>query len=114
METAFGPVWLTITTWVFTALLLFLAIVSSSAARGAIAPNPLVGIRTPKVRSSARAWRAGHAAAAPVAWAGFGVALVCAVVGLAVQQVRFGVVATFAITVVLVFLVATRAAGKRA
>jgi len=114
MAAGFGPTWLTIVTWVFTTLLLILAIVSMIAARGRLAPNSFIGIRTPQLKRDDSAWRAGHAAAVPFAWVGFVVALICVVLGLLVPQVHWGVVAVFPITVVVVFVVATRAANKAA
>lgn len=70
MGTGFGPVWLTVLTWVFTMLLLLLAIVSMIAARGSLVRNFLIGIRTPQLKRSESSLRAGHAAAVPFAWVG--------------------------------------------
>ncbi len=112
MNTGFGPTWLTIVTGVFTALLLLLAVVSALAARGRLARNFFLGIRTRTVTSSDAAWRAGHAAAVPVAWLGFGVALVCAIVGAFLPPVHWGVVAAFVVTVVAAFALAGRAADR--
>lgn len=105
---------LTILTWVFTSLLLLLAVVSAIAARGSLAPNFFIGIRTPQLNRSESAWRAGHAAAVPVAWVGFVVAFIFAIVGILVPPVHWGVLAVFAITLIIVFAVATRAANKAA
>jgi uncharacterized membrane protein len=104
--------WLAIVTWVFTTLLLLLALVSTIAAHGRLAPNSLIGIRTPQLKRSESAWRAGHAAAVPLAWTGFVVALICAIFGFLFAEVRWGVVAVFPITVIAAFSVAIRAATK--
>lgn len=53
-----------------------------AAARGSLAPNGLVGIRTPATQRSDAAWRAGHRAALPiVGWGGL-VAVVAGAVAL--------------------------------
>lgn len=110
MHTAFGPGWLAIVTWVFTALLLLLAIVSTLAARGSIRRNFFLGIRMPQLQRSDVAWRAGHSAAVLPAWIGFSGAFICAIVGIFVPPVHWGVVALFVATAVWTFVVAVRAA----
>lgn len=110
MNAPFGAHWLDIVTWAFTALLLLLAIVSSLAARGTVRRNFFLGIRMPQLQRSDEAWRAGHAAAAPPAWVGFALAALCAVVGVGLPPVHWGVVVSFVVTVVWAFVVAMRAA----
>ncbi|GAA1362291.1 hypothetical protein GCM10009596_21590 [Arthrobacter rhombi] len=111
MGTAFGPAWLAIVSAVFTLLLLCLGIVCQLAAHGRLAPNSLLGLRTPRLKSSDARWRAGHAAALPISWCGFGLAATCLLVGLAVPLARLGAVAVFAATVATSFVLATRAAA---
>lgn len=68
--------------WVFTGLLLMIALICWAAGKGMIAPNGLVGLRIPPLTLSDSAWRAGHAAAALPASIAFGGALACHIVGL--------------------------------
>jgi hypothetical protein len=52
------------TVWVAVALSVLATVIAGLAGRGTVAANGLVGIRTPALRSSDAAWRAGHRAAA--------------------------------------------------
>ncbi|MBF4578183.1 SdpI family protein [Frigoribacterium sp. VKM Ac-2530] len=54
------------TVWVAVALSVLATVIASLAGRGSVAANGLVGIRTPALRSSDAAWRAGHRAAVPI------------------------------------------------
>ncbi|WP_370544721.1 SdpI family protein [Frigoribacterium sp. VKM Ac-2530] len=55
-----------LTVWVAVALSVLATVIASLAGRGSVAANGLVGIRTPALRSSDAAWRAGHRAAVPI------------------------------------------------
>jgi hypothetical protein len=54
------------TVWVAVALSVLATVIAGLAGRGTVAANGLVGIRTPALRSSDAAWRAGHRAAVPI------------------------------------------------
>ena len=55
-----------LTVWVAVALSVLATVIAGVAGRGNVAANGLVGIRTPALRSSDAAWRAGHRAAVPI------------------------------------------------
>jgi hypothetical protein len=54
------------TVWIAVALSVLATVIAGFAGRGGVAANGLVGIRTPALRSSDAAWRAGHRAAVPI------------------------------------------------
>ncbi|MES2171399.1 MAG: hypothetical protein V4479_11860 [Actinomycetota bacterium] len=88
---------LTILAWTFTALLLFLLIVSILAGRGVIPLNHLIGIRLPALTWGDGAWRAGHRAAVMPAAIAFAVALVFALGGLITPWAYLVAIAAFVI-----------------
>jgi hypothetical protein len=96
--------------WVFTALLLLLAVTAMLAGRGVIGRNPIIGIRIPSLFASDDAWRRGHAAAVRPSWIGFVVALVLALVGIVEPVTYWAVIAVFVGTVIWIFVAANRAA----
>lgn len=97
--------------WVFTALLLVLALVSIAAGRGAIPLNRVVGIRFPAVMRGQAQWRAGHAAAVLPAVVACGCAFVFAFLGGFVPALYWGSVAAFVLGLIWVVVRATRAAA---
>ncbi|MEO5534611.1 MAG: hypothetical protein ABIR17_05710 [Pseudolysinimonas sp.] len=98
--------------WVFTGLLLFLAVTCVAASRGAIRLNHLWGIRIRSVMRTDATWRAGHAAGVAPAAIAFVVALACSVIGLAVPLVDLGAVVAFVSGVVAVVIRASSAADR--
>ena len=81
--------------WVFTGLLLLVAVICFAAARGTIALNSVVGLRVPALTRSEDAWRSGHAAGQVPAVVAFVVALVFSMLGLASPLAYWGTLAVF-------------------
>jgi hypothetical protein len=54
------------TVWAAVALSVLATVIARVAGRGNVEANGSVGIRTPALRSSDAAWRAGHRAAVPI------------------------------------------------
>lgn len=98
--------------WVFTALLLLLAVSVTLAGRGTIKRNPIIGIRIPSLFSSDDAWQRGHAAAIRPSWIGFIVALACVLVGVFEPVVYWAALGVFVVTTVWIFPAADRAAKR--
>lgn len=61
---------------VLPVLLLIAAVLVELAGRGVLRRNRIAGIRTRSTLRNDAAWVAGHRAASPVAWAGFGLSAV--------------------------------------
>ena len=97
--------------WVFTAVLLVIAVICWAAGRGKIAINGVVGIRIPSLKRSEAAWRAGHAAGAMPACIAFGVAVVCSVIGLFASPAYWGTFVALVGGLVWVVVSAARAAN---
>jgi hypothetical protein len=96
--------------WLFTALLLFMAVVCIAAGRGLIPVNHLIGIRFPPLQRDEAAWRAGHAAGVLPSLVAFAIALVCSLIGLVAPAADYGVLVAFVGGVVWVVVRAIRAA----
>jgi hypothetical protein len=97
--------------WVFTAVLLALAIINWAAGHGYIELNSTIGIRIPPLQRSESAWRAGHAAGVVPAAVAFTVSLICSIVGLFAGVAVWGVVVAFVGGLVWSITVAVRAAN---
>jgi len=72
---------------VAVALSVLATVIAGLAGRGTVGANGLVGIRTPALRSSDAAWRAGHRAAVPVLAA---LTIISAAAGAAVFATTWG------------------------
>ena len=105
---------LVIVGWVFTGLLLIVAVVCIAAGRGSLPPNQLVGLRLPVLMRDERSWRAGHAAGRVPALVCFAIALVCDLIGLAQPGAYWGAIAAFVLGLVWIVVVAVRAARRDA
>lgn len=81
--------------WIFTALLLGLALINWGAGSGRIELNSTIGIRIPPLQRSESAWQAGHAAGVRPAAIAFTVALICAVVSVFAHVAILGSIAAF-------------------
>ena len=102
----------TLLAWVFSALLLLLAVISTLAARGTLRRNHGMGIRLPALFASDAAWQAGHAAAVTPAWVGFAFALASDLAGIIEPVARWATIAVFVATVIWALTAAIRAAHR--
>ena len=96
--------------WIFTGLLLLVAVLCIAAARGAIASNSFVGLRLPALTRDEETWRAGHAAGQIPAIVAFTIALVFSFLGLVSSVAYWGAIAAFVGGLAWIVIRATRAA----
>lgn len=104
---------LTVLAWVFTVLLLVLAVTCVVAGRGRLARNRYFGVKLPALERSDEAWRAGHAAAVLPAMVAFVVAAVASIVGLIAPAIYCVTIVVAIAGVVWVFARATAAARRQ-
>ena len=97
--------------WIFTGLLLLVAVLCIAAARGAIASNNFVGLRLPALTRDEGSWRAGHAAGQVPAIVAFAIALVFSFLGLVSSVAYWGAIAAFVGGLTWIVIRATRAAN---
>lgn len=95
--------------WIFTGVLLVVAIVCWAAGAGKIPLNGAVGLRIPPLTRNAAAWKAGHAAGVVPAVVAFAVGLVCCLVGLFAPTLYWGAIAALIGGLVWVVIAAVRA-----
>nr|WP_240977393.1 SdpI family protein [Planctomonas sp. JC2975] len=99
--------------WIFTGLLLVLAITCVVAGRGGLGRNRYFGVKIPALERSDDAWRAGHAAAVLPATIAFVVALVASIFGLIAPATYWIAVLVAVLGVIWVFIRATAAARQQ-
>ncbi len=97
--------------WVFTAVLLMVAVICWAAGAGKIPLNGAVGLRIPPLTHSEAAWKSGHAAGTAPALIAFAVGLVSCAVGLFFPVAYWAAIAALVGGLVWVVVAAVRAAN---
>jgi len=97
--------------WVFTGVLLMVAVICWAAGAGKIPLNGAVGLRIPPLTRSTAAWKAGHAAGVVPAVVVFAVGLVCCIVALLAPTLYWGAIAALIGGLVWVVIAAVPAAN---
>lgn len=98
--------------WVFTGVLLLVAIICWAAGRGKIELNGTIGLRIPPLTHSTEAWMSGHAAGVRPAAIAFVVGLVLCVIGIFAPVAFWGAIVAFVGGLVWVTVAAVRAASR--